>query len=380
MPNWRLLLSARDPGAAENIAELARCALGGDTFEVCMVAAEPALTLLRAEGLPVEAAGLPDGHGPSEAADLLDSARAVAERVRPDAILCGLSGPGAGIDEALIAACRELPSYALQDFWGDVNWSLGRAADLYFVLDADAAALTRARHGVAACVSGMPKYAALSRLDHARLRTAARARYGVADREALVGLFGQPLWHAEAYAEAVAEVAAAAAGLAGARLCFRPHPKDSPEDRRRAAGIAAASGAAFTIDDGPSAIHLLAACDVACTAFSSCGLDAVMLNRASAAPLGGVVYYLPPALRSLCREFAGLDRMPTVHQGVALVADSREALAALLPTAIRPETRAALWRRAREVMPDPSGAAELILGRVAADLMAGSRRSSGLAR
>jgi hypothetical protein len=68
--------------------------------------------------------------------------------------------------------------------------------------------------------------------------------------------------------------------------------------------------------------------------------------------------------------------MPTVHRGAALEAGSREALAASLQAAIRLESRASLWRRAREVMPDPSGAAALILGRIAADLMAGMRRSS----
>ena len=43
-----------------------------------------------------------------------------------------LSGPGAGLDEAILARADTPHSYALQDYWGEVSLILGRPAGTYF--------------------------------------------------------------------------------------------------------------------------------------------------------------------------------------------------------------------------------------------------------
>jgi len=147
---FRLLISARDPGAANNLAPIARLAQASSTLTLHLVAAEPAARIFAEHGLEPEKISAPDDTLPALAARLL-------EQHQPDAVLVGLSGPGRGIDEALLAAARgRVPSWALQDFWGDVNNGFGAYADTYLVRDDTAARITRTRAPVNTLVSGLP--------------------------------------------------------------------------------------------------------------------------------------------------------------------------------------------------------------------------------
>ena len=116
--------------------------------------------MLRDDGIhpaPFELRGGEDAIGVDDDPDeLLATAAAIVRERKPDVILASASSFGSGIDEALLAS-RDTKTFCIQDFWGDVNLSLGVPADTYLVMDDDAARISRERWGVRTVVVGAPK-------------------------------------------------------------------------------------------------------------------------------------------------------------------------------------------------------------------------------
>ena len=364
-------MSARDPNGAQQIASVTKRALELEWFDLRIFADEPGFAILAAQGLPVREVRAPAvaSAADANAAALLATAGAIFAEIVPDAVLVGLSGPDAGIDEALLAACDTARTYAIQDFWGDVNKVLGRPAGLYFVTDEEAARWTRALHDVSAEVTGQPKYSDLEKAEIPRLAARHRETLDVPGDTALVGFFGQPLWHLDGYRQSLAALARSVAALERpARLLFRPHPKEEALRLSETRRILDSASVDYVVDTVEGIDAVLAACDVVCTAYSSCGYDTIAMARVAARPLGVVVYIMPPDLRDAYRKATGLRDLPPVRDGTALLADDLADVTALLRKALLPRTRHATWTRIQERVPDPAGAADRILRRIRADL------------
>lgn len=356
-----LLVSARDPAAAFQLAAFCKAARGDPRFRLVVAAQQPALDLLRAHGvesraLPFVYARDPDG---AEAHALLALADEVLADARPDVVLCGLSSPGeGGIDEALLAR-RQVPAFVMQDFWGEQNDFFGRGPDAVFVLDEVAARLSRARHGTPAVVSGSPRHGEYRRIDIAGTRRAVRERFGIAPGAAVVGLFGQHLHDRPGYRRTLA--AWAEAGLAlprGTRFLYRPHPRELPEERAQTRSWLQDAGLEAGILEAESTEESLVACDAACTVFSNCAYDAAYLNYFSASPLVTPMMLLfDGEMASLYASLAHLDDLPYLSQGLVAAVRDRAALGSALREAIGEPGKARTWRAARSSLPDPSLAA-----------------------
>lgn len=356
----RLLISARDLGAAAGIAEVLAELERDGRMEVLLVAMEPAFSYLRRRGhasRACDAAPVVKGDGP-DAMALVGDARTVIADAQPAAILVGLSGVGAGIDEALLAAADRIPTFALQDFCGDVNLTLGVAAGTYLVADDEAAALTRSIAAAATVVVGAPKYAAFGQSRPIELRHSTRERLGVATGQAIFGFFGQPLGELADYPALPAALAAAVAALDdGSVLLYRPHPKE-PEALRAAVRTGLdASGLEWHEDVSPDASSAIAACDVVSSAFSTCGVDYLYLNRESPMPLGNVVYLFPASVADVYRAHTRIDFLPAERQGLATAVRSMDALPSAVARSRNPAAAQSTWERCREVLPSPELAA-----------------------
>lgn len=364
MNKWRLLVSARDPGAAGNLYPIVREALQADDIELYLAAQEPALDWFRRKGLNVETVSSPPlatiNHPGRDA--LLDEAERLLKQVQADVVLTGLSGPGIGIDEALLARA-DVPTFALQDFWGDVNKSFGVPADCYLVRDDEAAQLSQTLHRVDSIVVGSPKYVDLCGIDSQALGDQARRRLQIDDQIAEIGLFGQPLWQHSAYRETLAQFAEALSQAADDfRLIYRPHPKETAEEIEQAMCVLGAHTDKLILDQDGETLSLIAACDVVASAFSSCCLDLIYLQRCSQTDLGTALYLLfHPAMRAVYQQYTGMDHLPPVNEGLALQADSREELVDTLRQALSPEVRGRLHRSIDQVLPLPEKVVPTVL-------------------
>jgi len=363
----RLLITARDPAAAWNMAEVAREAMADGRFEVHLHAAGPAFGILSRCGLPVRQvhATAVVGESGVHPAAVLEEAAALLAHVSPDAVLVGLSQTGGGgIDEALLALAENVPRFALQDFWGDVNTFFGRPADLYFVMDDEAARLTTALHGVAAQAVGCPRYASYAALDVGELRRGTRQRLGVGQDTPLIGLFSQPLWHVPGYWRTL-ETFAAAAATHSALALLRPHPRERDEDVAAMRQLLENAGLRIVPAIDGASEPLLAACDAICSAFSLSGLDALYLARQSTELPAGVLYMLFDAELQACyRATSRLDTVPLVQLGLALAPDEIDALPYALGTALSRKWRSQVARSIGDLLPQAAGAARAILNRI----------------
>src|SRR5262245_14986980 len=124
----RLIVSARDPGAAEQLAAIALRAREWG-FTVLPLGSGPALHIMTQAGL----APLPFEAGPIHAGDqaefalMAQEARNIVQRLKPDALIVGFSHSAEmGVDEALAAIAGTIPLFGFQDFWGELHEPFAR--------------------------------------------------------------------------------------------------------------------------------------------------------------------------------------------------------------------------------------------------------------
>jgi hypothetical protein len=350
----RILVSARDPGGAAQIREVVRALRAAAGVDLVVAASGVAHEILTAAGEAPEAFALPGGatHVPSggDPARLLEAARGLLGRLRPDAILVGISSLGVGLDEALLACADGRPTFALQDYPGDANAIDGRYAGTYFVRDETAARLTRRRFGVVAIPVGSLRHAAYARLDVAALRRSTRARIGLDDARPLIGFFGQPAQipgHEAGFAHLVS-------ALADRRpppvLLLREHPKTMELRQTHLSALREAGVETHDASGSDGAEAWLAACDVVTTCFSHTTIDYAFLNACSDAPLGAVLFLMTtPEIRTFMRDYTGLDLPDGVDAGLGAVAEHPADVAPLLDTLLAEPARRAYHASARRL-------------------------------
>lgn len=339
-----VLLSARDPGGAAQVREVAPALRADARARVTVAASSVAAEILSAAGETPVPFALPDGatHVARDAdpSALLAVARDLMERVAPDALLVGISSLGVGLDEALLACAAGRPTFGLQDYPGDANAVGGAYAGVYFVRDEAAAALTQARFGVSALPVGSLRHASYRHLDVAALRARTREHIGARPEHPVIGFFGQPAaipGHEAAFRDLTR-------ALAGRRdrplVILREHPKakDLREEHTRA--LIDAGATVLDASDVGAVEPWLAACDLVTTCFSHCTMDYAFLDAHSSEPLGAVLFLLTtPESRGFMREYAGIAVPDGVELGLGRIAETPAQVGALIDALLTPEGR-----------------------------------------
>jgi len=352
----RVLVSARDPGAAAQLRPLVAALAAERNVTLTVVASGAALGILDGAGPRPLAFTLPDGtnHVPAgrDRGPLLDQARELVVRIQPDVIVTGISSLGVGIDEALLAVASGRPTFAVQDYPGDANAIDGAYAGEYLVRDDDAARLTRTRFDVKATAVGSLRHAGYTALDVTALRERKRADLGAGARP-VIGFFGQPPeipGHEAIFGHLVE-------ALPGRRpapvVVLREHPKAQGTRETHTAALLRAGVSVVAGDDGPVESWLVA-CDVVTTPFSHCAIDFAFLSAASPDPLGTVLFLLTaPETWAFMREHSGLQVPDGVDAGLGVIARSPTEISGMLDTLLGAEARGAYHAAARRL---PSGA------------------------
>jgi hypothetical protein len=363
----RLLISARDPGAAMHLGPICRAASQDPRFSLSIVAQPPAADLLHDLGLPVRrlpALAARDPAGPV-AEKLLRLADALLHEFRPDVLLCGLSSPGeGGIDEALLAR-RVAPALLMQDFWGEQNTFFGRSADKAIVLDVHAAQVSQQRHGLPSLVAGSPRHADYAGMNFPAVRARIRALFQGKHNETTryIGLFTQPLDHFGGYWSSLNAWAECVRALPFAtRVIHHPHPRESAPQRARMLDWLEAQRLDYvTIEEGRPE-EALVACDAACTLFSNCAYDAAYLNFFSDEPLVTPVLMLfDSEIRDFLCSAADLRELPYVRHGLARTVWSVSELSGALFDASSIVGRQAAWEGSKAHLQSPQEAVQRIL-------------------
>ena len=368
----KLMVSARDSGAAQNLTPVIRDARTDPRFQVTVVADGAAKNVFSSKNISFETAE-------NRHTTLAEAGQFLVAHHCPDAILAGGSGPGTGIDEALIVAGRGRPCFVLQDYWADVNPAIRGADVVFFVIDEKAGQLSWDLHRAKTVVSGPPKYRDYQTLDLWTRSVELREKLGIAADRPIACFFGQAGLPPKAYARTVAAFfAAASVALENPILCFRRHPNEPPGalvEIERATAVSVADASRGTAEEWLSLAAISASC------FSNSGYDLAYLNRAAPEPLGAMIYVMgEPEIRLTYQEWTKLTTEPVSAQGLALKVEDMALLSKSVHDGLTAETRQRLWQAARELLPDPSRACARILDRIRADVVAVNAPTAGNAK
>lgn len=289
-----LLLSARDPGAALSIKEIALEAKNDLRFNVKLIAQEPAYSMLKSAGLNVEIIILPKILSKKSVnQDIFLKIKKILTKIKPNVILTGISGPNAGIDELLLYQAGNIKTYTIQDFWGYVNLTLGVPASTYFVIDKEAAMLTKNIVDVTALPVGSIKHKRYSEINIDKIRDAFRKKNKISNNEKLIGFYGQPFEEYKEYIDTIEEFfKAIKRNYVKCTILYRPHPKETNFQIEKTIKVIKSYNKIVFIDNLSTIEDSLAGCDVVVSCFSTCGYDYLMLNFYYRKPLGIVIYLL----------------------------------------------------------------------------------------
>lgn len=325
----KLLLSARDPGAAGSIAVLCDDLLKTGLFDITLVASGSAYSMFKQKGLnPVffEISEGKDSVDPvTEPVSLLfEKTSGILDKFKPDVVITGLSSFGAGIDEALIYL-SDVPVFAVQDFWGDVNLSLGKPADVYLVMDEYAAEITRKRCGARTEIIGSPKYSRYAFIDIEGMRKRSREYLGASEDEKVIGWFGQ---HPDitGYMDVFGAFLETVVRLKGDYIFFfREHPKFGASSEKNVNFLRSKGVSAIDVTGIGNAEEWISACDLLVTPFSLCGLDHAYISSFSAMPLGSVLYIMcSRKIRGFFKNYSGMERIPLVEKELGIWCEDQD--------------------------------------------------------
>ncbi len=362
MTRPKLLISARDPGAARNIACVIEAFKRHSSIEVQVAVQDSAVKIFESLGIACSALHCPSLKEASDpgASQLLAETNKILRSARPNAVLTGLSGPGIGIDEALLQLCEGIPTFSLQDSEGWVVRGFGRTAQTYFVASERAAKLTRQQGEIHTIVSGLPAYEMVARsmphpIDFSR---------GEAQGAKRMTFYGQPLWDFPGYLATLKSFHNGVRELKRPlKVAFRPHPKESIDQQKKVLNLFEDLGDQFSIDQETSVEASLLRTDVAVSCFSNCLVDAVYLQAYRSdlyLPIG--VYLLEdPSLRELLLSGSGGEMPWNLQSGLSLMSSHQDQTASIFGVALSEKLSQDIRAQIKDTVRLPQNSAAVIV-------------------
>lgn len=371
----KILLSARDPGAAGNILALKKYLENDRQFDARIVASGDALAFFqynRLQAIPFTFNGshfLRPGDDPSS---LITETAKLLNQENPDLIITSISSFGIGIDEALIAT-SSIPTFSFQDFWGDANLGLGVVADKYFVLDKFAVDLSKKRWDIDAIVTGSPKYSLYKYKNISQIKEDTRKQIGFKSDYKAVGWFGQSP-SIPGHEQVLDDFLKALSSLlenSSLKLCFilKEHPKFQEMHEVHLDKITKLGIKLYDVTNDQNVEKWLIAADLIITPFSLTGLDHAYLSSYSKEPIGSVIYLMNnDKIRSFAKQACGMDKFPIVDEGVGkfFSVNDTSLLAEAISDSVSPHETQKYFRQSKKIINkfDFKNFRELLLGLV----------------
>jgi hypothetical protein len=276
----KLLVTARDPASANDIAQVLPYLINSERFIVKVLAQGSAYSILLdgKTGSNVFEIDFIPSIGDISHEHIENILNEVFLTFQPDSLLTGISGPDYGVDEISLNICsryRSVKSFSIQSYWGDINKSCGALADTIFVLDEFACKVTTKRNSdCKTVITGSLQSNRYDNFDVKSERSAFRLEYGVKDDALIIALFGQPLFEYEWYRTTLdLFIQSVNKSIQHARIIYKPHPKETDESINWVSEKLSLSAIEFSVIQDINTLTLLAGTDVTVSLFSTVGYD-----------------------------------------------------------------------------------------------------------
>ena len=355
----RLIISARDPAAASQVADLGQKVLSDPRFIVRIIAQDPAYGLLKQVNVPVYKIISPVCVDPDseQAKRLLSEVDGHVKEFEPDAVLCGLSSPGeGGVDEALLKVSVS-KSYLLQDFWGEANEFFGKVADVFFVLDEDAKVINSKKFSNLSYVTGSPKYAKYKSYSN-RLNHSAKGKLQI-------GFLGQSLSKYPGYQATIKKLCQ---GIIEANLncefIYRPHPREGVEEVKGVHLLLENCGFRSTVHiaEHESCEDFLVSLDVVCGVFSNGLYDSAYINYyCGGRGIVPMALLFDSEMQSLLKSVVDPGELPYFKRDLVLGVFEEDQISSALRLATNPKAGDSFVEASKRFLPNPENCLEEIL-------------------
>ncbi|WP_367606895.1 hypothetical protein [Legionella sp. W05-934-2] len=351
----KLLITARDVGAAINIIEIVKYAHSLKNIELHLYVQNPAAKYFANANIAINPVLLNISHSPTDADGLLllNYADKLIKEISPDVILCGLSTPGdGGIDEAIIfAAKNKIPTFVMQDFWGEVNDFFGHCADFYLCLSDHAKFLSEQKYNCEGIVIGSPRHAWYGDADLFSKKLSLRHQYDLGHDDEVIGLFGQSLHHIPGYSRTILNFLNSLNHKKDELvLLYRPHPRETESQRQKSIAMLEESNLTYVITENDKVEHSLLMSDVVVSILSNCLYDSCYLNFFSEVPLITPVAlcYEEDLLRHL-NNFSMISSSPYKSHNLAKIYDESAPDAKTIDYLLSEDCKRELWLSSKKL-------------------------------
>ncbi|MBL1140609.1 MAG: hypothetical protein D8M62_01090 [Proteobacteria bacterium] len=340
-----------------------------ESYKILSVASDATLEIFNKNGLSVNHVSTISTakQSGSEVDSLMQEATSIINEFSPDVILVGLSGADSGIDEALIACAEKCPTYAYQDYWGDVNYGFGSLPDNYLVIDEEAKRLTLKKVNARVLVVGRPfKYD----FDNNECDEDLPIDSGKNDKNIMLMFAGQPLWHLEGYARTIKKFATAISeSQSFTDFIYRPHPKETLHEYNKLFKLCSDLNLDVSLDKNRLLDRAILASNVIVSCYSSCGYDVCYANTYSKKPLAGVVYFMfDDEIISFYEKQTHLSELPHSQSGVFLTVENPLEIATTIEIASNTQWQEKAWSNAVDIFDDKTSATKNVYDLMCSEL------------
>jgi hypothetical protein len=359
----RLLVTARDPASANDIVTVFLPMLKDKRFVVRVLAQNPAYGIFLKKLTPFDArvSQLTEfksciKFGGIDNSIVIDT----FNEFHPDCILTGISGPDDyGVDEIALSISKRyknIKTFSIQSYWGDINISLGSLADVIFVMDEfakDATLLRSDRCDIV--ITGPLQSKRFNEINIDQERAVFRDEYNV-DNVPIVGLFGQPLFEYKWYKSTMTLFIETLKQIdMPMMVAYKPHPKEDKASTQWIMNVMAKSGLNFFVINDKEALKILTGTDIAVSVFSTIGYDLQNLLLRSKVAFSIPFYlFFDDKCREWFREYCLLEEIPMSKYG-AIVINNKDNLAKSIQSAFLDTKKELSHSMVLEGMPNNSG-------------------------
>ncbi len=298
--------------------------------------------------------------------DLMKLAANELNSFKPLGVFCGISGPGAGIDEFILKAADQagIKRISFQDYWGYLNSETTKNHGLVLVVDDFAKLKTSEISNAKIEVVGNPKYDNYNQIKASLLKEDFLKRYNIKKEEIVLGFIGQPLGEVDGYRKTVNALAKAIMKQRKNICCiYRPHPKENINLRDTIKALLSQSGNRVIIQNNANPIEeIFAGAEVIITLFSTAGYDAQMLNKFSDKPLASTLYLMfEKSIIDIFRTRNTIQEIPLSNPPHALTISRIEDLILGLKMCISTETKILRHRNLQNIIQNTQTSENLIV-------------------
>lgn len=345
-----ILCTARDPSSANDILYVIHT-LRDEVFFI-VVADEPAYGILCQKLTNKNLLLLQSEHNFGFEFDQL---RSLFSTYSPDILLTGVSSIGFGIDEIALLFVRlysSIPSFSIQSYWGDVNYSLFALPDYMFVLDSYAAALTTKRFDRVKCiVSGPFQSKAYQQFDSYTARISFAQEFQI--RSKSFCFFGQPLSHLDWYISGLNSFfSSLPSSFYRYKAFYRPHPKEDSSSKRLTLDLFSKYFDDYSCLPGYDLFGLLSGVDIAISYFSTIGYDCQCLNFYSDQPLSVPCYlFFDNSMKDWFTSEYKLSSIPLSEDPLSVLVDDLSIVSSNLKQSLTSEYRSSFHESVKSSLP-----------------------------